>query len=58
MSEMAKKKATRQTPEPANEKGCKAPFRWRHSDLTQIKSFLLDRVADGSYTPLVTEGLD
>lgn len=35
-----------------------APYRWRHADLTQIKAFLKDRVADGTYVPIFPDGLD
>ena len=37
---------------------CQAPFRWRHGGMAQIKSFLKDRVADGTYVPLLKDGLD
>lgn len=37
--------------------GVKAPFRWRHARMVEIRNFLHDRVADGSYVPVLEEGL-
>lgn len=35
-----------------------APFRWRHAGLAEIRHFLKARVADGTYKPHLTYGLD
>ena len=34
-----------------------APFRWRHARMAEIRHFLQERVADGSYVPVLEEGL-
>ena len=33
------------------------PRQWLHADLEQLREFLQARVADGSYVPVVLEGL-
>ncbi|CAL1161035.1 unnamed protein product [Cladocopium goreaui] len=39
------------------QKPLKGPFRWRHARLAGLKEFLLERIADGSYRPILTHGL-
>ena len=35
-----------------------APYRWRHANLEQIRNFLKCRLADGTYTPVMSAGLE
>ena len=37
--------------------GSEAPFRWRHAFLREVHTFLRERVEDGSYCPLLPDGL-
>ena len=36
----------------------KAPYRWRHARVQELQAYLKAQVADGTYTPLLSQGLD
>lgn len=50
-------KITAPTPADLPQKVLKAPYRWRHAALTPIREYLKERVSDGTYEPVLSNGL-